>query len=223
MGSVNVYEKDNIEDNPTNCTYCNKQLTKFVEFYPHEAGGYCIFAPRSETDYACEECAFKKCECCGKEQVRFGFTECNKCNKTHCFNNTDMKYEGNPALGNLELCDARHCHPIEENPIEENPIEYDSFLNKSLKYDDWKMCDGTNCCFNKVHIADNENNDDSIKDEDIQKMLEWANESDTNSYDSTEEDSDSDKSTGEYDNNSSEEKPNDVETSEEDINYDIAI
>lgn len=43
MGSVNVYEKENAEDEPINCTYCKEKLTTYSEFYPHEAGGYCIF------------------------------------------------------------------------------------------------------------------------------------------------------------------------------------
>ena len=93
---------------PKNCTYCHSDLKTFVEFYPHEAGGYCIFAPRSDTHYSCESCAFKKCEYCNEELPKYMFIECTKCNKTHCYNNTDMRYENNPALP-YNLCDARHC------------------------------------------------------------------------------------------------------------------
>ena len=93
------------------CDYCNKhlELSQATEFYPHEAGGYCVFMPRDKTHHACKECASKVCSDCGKEQPRFAFIECKKCKKTHCYNNTDMKYEGNPFLQPLKLCDSRNC------------------------------------------------------------------------------------------------------------------
>ena len=91
------------------CTYCGKKENDCMEFFPHERGGYCIFMPRDKVDYACKECAYKKCECCGVEQIRYGFIECKKCKKVHCYNNTDMKYENNPFLSNLKLCAARFC------------------------------------------------------------------------------------------------------------------
>lgn len=109
MGGVNTYEKENIEDEPKQCTYCQEKLKIYSEFYPHESGGYCIFAPRSEIDYACQACAFKKCADCGKELPKFLFIDCEQCRKTHCFNNTDMTYDNNPMLKQYELCDARHC------------------------------------------------------------------------------------------------------------------
>lgn len=112
MDSVTVYERAGMEDEPENCTYCTSRLRikdTFVEYFPHEAGGYCIFMPRSETDYACEICAFGTCECCNVKQPRFGFIKCEKCNKTHCFNNTDMVYENNPFLRTMILCNARFC------------------------------------------------------------------------------------------------------------------
>lgn len=91
------------------CTYCGKETNELTEFYPHEAGCYCIFMQRFKTDYACDDCAYKKCELCGEKQIRFAFIECKKCDKVHCYNNTDMKYEGNPCLAKIKLCDARHC------------------------------------------------------------------------------------------------------------------
>lgn len=109
MGNINTYEKDNIEDEPTNCTYCQEKLKTYSEFYPHESGGYCIFAPRSDTDYACPECAVKRCEDCGNELPRYLFLDCKLCEKTHCFNNTDMIYDNNPMLNCHKLCDARNC------------------------------------------------------------------------------------------------------------------
>lgn len=112
MGQIEVYEKENIEDEPHQCTYCQEKLTKYVEFYPHEAGGYCIFAPRNDIDYACESCAFKECEVCNKKLPKYMYINCSKCNKVHCFNNTDMKYEGNPMLSEFDLCDARNCDKI---------------------------------------------------------------------------------------------------------------
>lgn len=111
MGQVNTYEKTGEAGEPDNCTYCGKQLKIWSEFYPHEFGGYCIFAPRNETDYACQECSFKDCESCGKKLMRFAFIECEKCEQTHCFNNTDMIYKGNHFLEPLGLCDKRFCCP----------------------------------------------------------------------------------------------------------------
>lgn len=109
MGGVNVYEKDNVDDEPKHCTYCTEKLMTFSEFYPHEAGGYCIFAPRDDTNYACETCAFKNCADCGKKLPRYMFLDCNLCGKVHCFNNTDMTHDNNPMLSGYGLCDARHC------------------------------------------------------------------------------------------------------------------
>jgi hypothetical protein len=37
------------------------------------------------------------------------FKECEKCQKTHCFNNTDMIYPNNPALRGYTLCEAMNC------------------------------------------------------------------------------------------------------------------
>lgn len=109
MGQINVYEKENIGDEPHLCTYCQQKLVKFIEFYPHEAGGYCIFAPRHDIDYACESCAIKECEDCGNKLPKYLFSDCSKCEKVHCFNNTDMVYENNPMLSGYDLCEARHC------------------------------------------------------------------------------------------------------------------
>lgn len=109
MGNVEVFEKENIEDEPKQCTYCQVNLKTYSEFYPHEAGGYCIFAPRSEIDYACQTCSFKKCADCGKELPKYLFLDCDLCQKTHCFNNTDMTYDNNPMLNGYGLCETRHC------------------------------------------------------------------------------------------------------------------
>jgi len=130
MGTAEVHER-NTDGEQMNCTYCNKHLDTYFDFFPHEAGGYCIFAPRSEIDHACKECAFKICECCGKEQVRFAFIECKPCNKTHCFNNTDMKYEGNPFLENIILCDARHCKKNESRDETESKSDEGEIVNQS--------------------------------------------------------------------------------------------
>ena len=91
------------------CTYCDKVTDSLTQYYPHESGGYCIFLPRNGIEYACDECTKKKCEMCGKERIRWAFIDCGKCKKTHCFNNTDMKYENNPFYDKIVLCDARHC------------------------------------------------------------------------------------------------------------------
>lgn len=105
MGSVNCVE---LED-PENCAHCDQSITKAYIFYPHEKGHYCIFAPREGTEFVCEDCAFKECEDCGEKQPRFAFIECKSCKKTHCFNNTDMKYEDNPFLDGINLCNSRKC------------------------------------------------------------------------------------------------------------------
>ena len=97
---------DSDEIIPDECTYCGKQTKKLIEFFPHEAGGYCIFAPRNIIEYACSDCSHKRCELCNTMQIRFGFIDCDKCGKTHCYNNTDMKYENNPFLSKIKLCDA---------------------------------------------------------------------------------------------------------------------
>ena len=57
-------------DETSDCTYCGKQDVKVKYYYPHEAGGYCIFAPRNKTDKACLECSHKKCFLCG--EIQFG-------------------------------------------------------------------------------------------------------------------------------------------------------
>ncbi len=44
----------------TICTYCGIETKELIEFFPHESGGYCIFMPRYKTEYACEQCAYKK-------------------------------------------------------------------------------------------------------------------------------------------------------------------
>lgn len=95
---------------PKKCTYCNKEFgvnEDIFEYFPHEGGGYCIFMPRNTVDYSCKECAYKTCEFCKVERNRHSFIECKGCNKTHCFNNTDMTYKNNPFLD--KLCDAMNC------------------------------------------------------------------------------------------------------------------
>ena len=107
MGGIVSYVKNTNDAVPDTCTYCNKEFAhdeEVFEFYPHEAGGYCIFAPRFRTDYSCKQCAYKTCESCGSEKIRYGFIECTECGTTHCYNNTDMKYENNPMLRDLVLC-----------------------------------------------------------------------------------------------------------------------
>uniref|UniRef100_A0A6C0CBK9 Uncharacterized protein n=1 Tax=viral metagenome TaxID=1070528 RepID=A0A6C0CBK9_9ZZZZ len=102
----NIEEGELVE----NCSYCDaKDVPIHQEYYPHEAGGYCIFAPRSETEYACKDCASGICEFCNTKQPRYGFIDCKQCSKRHCYNNTDMKYEGNPFLSDLLLCNAHKC------------------------------------------------------------------------------------------------------------------
>jgi len=121
MGNNNTFlERNNGDSFPEKCTYCDKEMNKCIEFFPHEAGGYCIFAPRNEIDYACPDCAYKKCEDCGTEQIRYGFINCDKCNKVHCFNNTDMIYENNPALEHLKLCRSRFCKSNDLDHPEKN-------------------------------------------------------------------------------------------------------
>ena len=93
------------EDYEGDCTYCGQKSAEMVEYYPHEEGGYCIFAPRNEIEYACNKCANKKCESCNVERPRYYFIDCEKCGKTHCYNNTDMKYEGTPLEKSVKLCD----------------------------------------------------------------------------------------------------------------------
>ena len=109
MGAVEAktkkYYEENNEKPPINCTYCNCKFEakdNIYEYFPHEAGGYCIFAPRSTIDYACTTCAHKSCTNCSNTQLpRYAFIDCTKCNKTHCFNNTDMK---DIALQQMNLC-----------------------------------------------------------------------------------------------------------------------
>ena len=93
-------------DETSDCTYCGKQDVKVKYYYPHEAGGYCIFAPRNKIDKACLECSHKKCFLCGEIQPRYAYIDCKQCGNIHCYNNTDMKYENNPALKHIVLCDA---------------------------------------------------------------------------------------------------------------------
>lgn len=112
MGNISIYEKENVEDEPKECTYCQEKLMTFSEFYPHEAGGYCIFAPRNETNYACPSCTTKKCEDCGIELPRWLFLDCQSCKKVHCFNNTDMVYDNNPFLNGYNLCDTKNCGAV---------------------------------------------------------------------------------------------------------------
>jgi hypothetical protein len=109
-------EKNNLhvripQRKPQKCTYCGKHISDAIEFYPHESGGYCIFMPRYKTDYACDNCAYKKCEVCNVIQIRYAFIECDKCGIVHCYNNTDMVYRNNLFLKNVKLCDAmnRDC------------------------------------------------------------------------------------------------------------------
>ena len=112
MGGEVSYVKNTNHEVPDNCKYCDKKFDQdkeVFEFYPHEAGGYCIFAPRDGIDYSCSKCAYKVCESCKKEKFRHGFIECVDCEITHCWNNTDMCYEGNPMLGHLDLCRAKNC------------------------------------------------------------------------------------------------------------------
>lgn len=108
MGCTNIREKNDTDD-IQRCTYCKGTSVKFLEYFPIESGGYSMFAPRDNTEYACELCAFKNCDDCGKKLPRSMFIDCNLCKKIHCFNNTDMKYDNNSMLLRYELCDARHC------------------------------------------------------------------------------------------------------------------
>ena len=100
---------DHQMEEPNKCTYCGKETDNLMEFFPHEAGEYCIFAPRYSIDYACEDCSYKHCKKCNTKQIRFAFIECESCNITHWFNNTDMRFENNGFLSGIKLCDARYC------------------------------------------------------------------------------------------------------------------
>lgn len=79
-----------------------------------------FFAPRDDTDYACESCSFKTCEDCGEKLPKYMFLECDKCNKTHCFNNTDMTYDNNPMLKQYNLCNAKNCGALRTGEEQED-------------------------------------------------------------------------------------------------------
>lgn len=103
MGNGSSDEQEEITET---CSFCGTYTTIAREYFPHEAGGYCIFAPRDEIEYACKKCVKGVCEFCGAKHPRFCFIDCDECGKRHCFNNTDMKYENNPFLSDYVLCEA---------------------------------------------------------------------------------------------------------------------
>lgn len=129
MGGETSCIKNTNPEIPDNCKYCDKRFDPEEEvfaFFPHEGGGYCIFAPRDVTDYSCRNCAFKTCESCKTEKIRYGFIECMDCGIVHCWNNTDMKYNGNPMLANLELCDSMNCEINRKRKCDDQIIDNSS-------------------------------------------------------------------------------------------------
>ena len=98
-------------DKGMNCDICHQKMTSCAEYYPHEQGGYCFFAPRDIIYRVCIDCVTETCADCGKELPLHLCVDCKGCNKIHCWNNTDIKYQNV-----WNLCKSRHCnYPSEHN------------------------------------------------------------------------------------------------------------
>lgn len=108
MGCVNS-KKEEREEGEKGCTYCGKESNEYHDFYPTKKGGYSTFGPEDKIHRACNNCAYKNCQYCGKTLPKFLFINCDLCKKIHCFNNTDMEYTNNSMLLRYDLCDARKC------------------------------------------------------------------------------------------------------------------